>query len=151
MLGVSRNNLTNKYRNLIGKFVYSDNLNGRIFLNEFPDNSSLTVEGCIEMCHSQNFTLAGTEWSVQCFCGNDLIGGAIQVPESECNMGCGGNTTYVIFSSKILTMETLFTLGKLAVGQAAFLCTHRRATLLPTLFPLSRIPAFPDNGSIKVA
>jgi hypothetical protein len=74
-------------------FAPSDSQYGRIFLDEFPDNPNTTVAGCIAMCQSQNYTLAGVEWSVQCFCGNVLIGGAVRAPESECNMGCGGNTT----------------------------------------------------------
>lgn len=35
-------------------------------------------------------------FSVQCFCGDTLINGATLGSESDCNMGCGGNTTYVI-------------------------------------------------------
>lgn len=28
-------------------------------------------------------------------CGDTLIAGAVKALESSCNMGCGGNTTYV--------------------------------------------------------
>lgn len=31
--------------------------------------------------------------AVQCFCGNDLINGAVPASDSDCNMGCGGNAT----------------------------------------------------------
>ncbi|OBZ73298.1 putative fungistatic metabolite [Grifola frondosa] len=70
-----------------------DNAFGRIFQTELPDNQGLTVESCITSCAAQNFTLAGAEYSVQCFCGNTLINGAVKGSETDCNMGCGGDTT----------------------------------------------------------
>src|ERR1700722_2046563 len=50
------------------KDSFSDNAYGRIFANENPDDSGLTVESCIASCQSQNYTVAGLEYSVQC-CG----------------------------------------------------------------------------------
>ena len=41
----------------------SDNAHGRIFGTELPDNQGLTVEGCVQSCSSQNFTLAGMEFA----------------------------------------------------------------------------------------
>ncbi|KAF8129080.1 copper radical oxidase-like protein [Boletus edulis] len=70
---------------------YVDNANGRILGNE-NDNSSTTVESCIAYCSSSNFTLAGVEYSTQCFCGNELVDGAVKAPDSDCNMACGGNS-----------------------------------------------------------
>lgn len=40
-----------------------DNANGRVFANEDPDNSALTVESCINSCASQGFSVAGMEFS----------------------------------------------------------------------------------------
>ncbi|KAI0058608.1 copper radical oxidase [Artomyces pyxidatus] len=72
---------------------YVDNAHGRIFSTELPDNQNLTVENCIASCASQNFTLSGVEFSVQCFCGNTLINGAVESTDADCNMGCGANAT----------------------------------------------------------
>ncbi|EKM51417.1 uncharacterized protein PHACADRAFT_263528, partial [Phanerochaete carnosa HHB-10118-sp] len=72
---------------------YVDNAFGRIFTTEIPDNQNLTVETCVSTCNGQNFTLAGMEFAVQCFCGDELINGAVTAPDSDCNMGCGGNAT----------------------------------------------------------
>ncbi|KAI0631805.1 hypothetical protein C8Q77DRAFT_1219134 [Trametes polyzona] len=72
---------------------YVDNAFGRIFANQLPDNPAVTVESCIASCQSQNFTLAGLEFGVQCFCGNTLIEGAVPGEEDTCNMACGGNST----------------------------------------------------------
>ena len=43
-----------------------DNAHGRVFQTELPDNQALTIESCIASCTSQNFTLAGAEYGVQC-------------------------------------------------------------------------------------
>ncbi|KAF7333204.1 hypothetical protein MVEN_02386300 [Mycena venus] len=74
-----------------GCFV--DNAHGRIVANQQPDNAQLTIESCVKTCSAQNFTVAAAEFSTQCFCGNQLIAGATAAPESDCNMGCGGNAT----------------------------------------------------------
>ena len=42
----------------------SDNAFGRVFTDiDIPGNPNNTVEICIETCISQNFTVAGTEFS----------------------------------------------------------------------------------------
>ncbi|KAJ7262498.1 hypothetical protein C8J57DRAFT_1436432 [Mycena rebaudengoi] len=74
----------------VGCFV--DNAHGRILAHpQTPDNAQLTMELCVGLCNSQNFTIAAAEFSV--ICGNELIDGATAAPEADCNMGCGGNTT----------------------------------------------------------
>ncbi|KAJ7364637.1 copper radical oxidase [Mycena albidolilacea] len=73
----------------VGCFV--DNANGRVLTIEV-DNANLTMESCVASCDAQNLTIAGGEFSV--LCGNELIDGAKPAPESECNLGCGGNLTY---------------------------------------------------------
>lgn len=70
---------------------YVDNAFGRIFQTQLPDDPNLTVESCVSSCNSQNFTLAGMEFSTQCFCGDELINGAVEGSEADCSMGCGGN------------------------------------------------------------
>ncbi|KAJ7325873.1 copper radical oxidase [Mycena albidolilacea] len=67
------------------------NAHGRIVASQQPDNAQLTIESCVKTCSAQNFTVAAAEFSTQCFCGNQLIAGATAAPESDCNMGCGGN------------------------------------------------------------
>ncbi|KIP01605.1 hypothetical protein PHLGIDRAFT_123209, partial [Phlebiopsis gigantea 11061_1 CR5-6] len=72
---------------------YVDNAHGRIFALELPDNSGLTIQSCITSCAAQGFTVAGAEFGVQCFCGKELINGAVTAPVSDCNMACGGSAT----------------------------------------------------------
>jgi len=70
-----------------------DNAHGRILQTQLPDSQTLTVESCIQACAAQNFTVAGLEFSTQCFCGPNLVAGAVISPDSQCNMACPGNTT----------------------------------------------------------
>ncbi|KAL5480284.1 hypothetical protein ACEPAI_1554 [Sanghuangporus weigelae] len=73
---------------------YVDNAHGRILGTQQPDNSALTVESCVDFCQSQNFTLAGMEFGVQCFCDNNVInGGVLAAEDTDCNMACGGGST----------------------------------------------------------
>ncbi|KAJ6521662.1 glyoxal oxidase N-terminus-domain-containing protein [Mycena vulgaris] len=74
----------------VGCFV--DGAAGRVLTTEI-DNVNLTMEICVATCDAQNFTIAGGEFSTQCFCGDELIEGAASAPESDCNMACGGNST----------------------------------------------------------
>ncbi|KAJ7222415.1 hypothetical protein GGX14DRAFT_428693 [Mycena pura] len=72
----------------VGCFV--DNAHGRVLGNEV-DSTNLTMESCVSMCDSLNFTVAGGEFSV--LCGDALIDGATPAAESDCNQACGGNKT----------------------------------------------------------
>ena len=70
-----------------------DNANGgRILINQQADNPQLTVESCVAACKGAGYTIAGAEYSTQCFCGNNIInGGAKATSEADCGMTCGGN------------------------------------------------------------
>ncbi|KAF7327564.1 Copper radical oxidase [Mycena kentingensis (nom. inval.)] len=75
----------------VGCFV--DGAHGRVLTTEIPDDPNMTMENCVATCSEKNFTIAGGEFSVQCFCGNALIQGAAPAPAADCNMPCGGNST----------------------------------------------------------
>ncbi|KAL6310273.1 copper radical oxidase [Sparassis latifolia] len=85
---------------------YVDNAYGRVMSYEFPDNQNLTVEICIEGCAAQNYTLAAMEYSVQCFCADDLVNGAVTAGESSCDMGCGANATEACGGPNALSVYT---------------------------------------------
>ncbi|KAJ7880660.1 glyoxal oxidase N-terminus-domain-containing protein [Mycena leptocephala] len=75
----------------VGCFV--DGATGRVLTTQIlPDNANLTMESCVASCDALNFTISGGEFSV--VCGNELIEGAAPAPESDCNLACGGNSTY---------------------------------------------------------
>ncbi|KAF8860303.1 copper radical oxidase [Acephala macrosclerotiorum] len=71
---------------------YLDGYNGRILSQGQPDSQTLTQGSCEAKCASQGYTIAGMEWSVQCFCDNFLYNGAtLALNQADCNMPCGGN------------------------------------------------------------
>ncbi|KAF8736996.1 hypothetical protein AX14_013631 [Amanita brunnescens Koide BX004] len=70
-----------------------DNAFGRILLTAAPGSTNNTVESCIAACQSQSFTVAGTEYGDECYCGDQLANGAVTAAEADCNMGCAGKTT----------------------------------------------------------
>ncbi|KAF7193724.1 WSC domain-containing protein [Pseudocercospora fuligena] len=72
---------------------YTDNMQaGRALNNQRPDNQSMTVESCIAACSSQGYTIAGMEYSTQCFCDNYLRNSPTLRDDTECNMACSGNS-----------------------------------------------------------
>ncbi|MCJ1314408.1 hypothetical protein MMC25_008090 [Agyrium rufum] len=71
---------------------YVDNAQGRIMSHQNADSSSLTVENCVASCQSQGYSVAGMEYSSQCFCDNGIMnGGALASADSQCSNTCSGN------------------------------------------------------------
>ncbi|MCJ1475830.1 hypothetical protein MMC13_004494 [Lambiella insularis] len=71
---------------------YVDGVNGRIIANQEPDSQTNTIESCISQCVAAGYSVSGTEYGVQCFCGNNLInGGVLASADSQCNVACAGN------------------------------------------------------------
>jgi hypothetical protein len=74
------------------KGCYVDGVNGRILNIQNPDSATLTIESCVQTCVGLGYTVAGMEYSQQCFCGNYLVnGGALASADTECSMPCSGN------------------------------------------------------------
>ncbi|KYN31445.1 Xylosyltransferase oxt [Trachymyrmex septentrionalis] len=51
-----------------------------------------TPERCAYMCLQSGFPYAGTEYSVECFCGMEEPLQTKRLPDSSCNMKCSGNS-----------------------------------------------------------
>jgi hypothetical protein len=69
-----------------------DQAYGRIMQYEQPNNPSLTVESCVKTCASSNYTVAGVEFGVQCFCGYEVINAGVAASnQGDCSQACGGN------------------------------------------------------------
>lgn len=76
------------------KGCWVDNANGRILNQQLPDNQTLTPQTCIAMCAAQGYSVAGAEYSFQCFCDNFIRnGGQLANSDSECNAACAGDNT----------------------------------------------------------
>lgn len=71
-----------------------DGANGRILGKQLSDNPKLTLASCANSCASQGYTIAGAEYSRQCFCGKQIVnGGKKAASDSECNTPCAGDSS----------------------------------------------------------
>lgn len=70
-----------------------DGQQGRILNFQAADDPALTNAKCAAECKDKGYTVAGTQYYTQCFCGHALVNGPTNtVAESECNTACGGNS-----------------------------------------------------------
>jgi hypothetical protein len=54
----------------------------------------MTTAKCTSFCSSKGFTMAGTEYSTECYCGNSFSNGLGQVKsDGNCYMSCGGDNS----------------------------------------------------------
>lgn len=72
-----------------------DNIGGRTLTGASLDEEDMTNEKCVDFCISQGFSIAGTEYSTQCYCGTSLPQDRAPVEGlmGDCFMPCGGDTT----------------------------------------------------------
>ncbi|KAG7293052.1 hypothetical protein NEMBOFW57_003098 [Staphylotrichum longicolle] len=64
----------------------------------------MTIQACLNFCASKGFPYAGTEYSVECFCGSSLAATAAKVADSVCNMPCSGDATQPCGAGSRLTL-----------------------------------------------
>jgi hypothetical protein len=67
-----------------------DNVNGRALPNQVAVSGN-TIETCTAACNTAGYSLAGMEYSVECWCGNSVGAGGALATASDCNMPCSGN------------------------------------------------------------
>lgn len=75
-----------------------DSAVARTFPYELVMTDNNTAENCLSQCSEYGYAHGGMEYGNQCFCGDasdiDAAGATLQ-PESDCNMACSGNATYI--------------------------------------------------------
>jgi hypothetical protein len=72
---------------------FSDNLGNRVLSGiTFANigNHQVTNTKCTAYCGAKGFSMAGTEYGGQCFCGNALVG-STELADDQCNMPCEGD------------------------------------------------------------
>ena len=67
-----------------------DGVDGRILNEQQPDNQANSNELCAQTCAAAGYNISGTEYSVQCFCGNAIYNGGNKTVDSDCSMSCPG-------------------------------------------------------------
>jgi hypothetical protein len=68
-------------------------------------NHEVTNSKCIAYCGAAGFSMAGTEYGGQCFCG-DQLNGSSKLAESECSMPCEGDASETCGGSMTLSVYT---------------------------------------------
>lgn len=101
---------------------YSDNLNPRSLDFNGWWGEPITSSGCADFCHTQGYSIAGTENSGQCFCGNELSQSTVQAP-SACNMPCDGDASQICGGKATLSV---FSANQLSTRRARRAHKHRR-------------------------
>jgi glyoxal oxidase-like protein/WSC domain-containing protein len=79
---------------------YAEGTNGRALPNgaAVPGGApAMTVELCQAACLDLGYTLAGVEYSQECWCGNAFANGGAPAPDGDagCNQPCKGNTAEI--------------------------------------------------------
>ncbi|OWZ54809.1 glucan endo-1,3-alpha-glucosidase agn1 [Cryptococcus neoformans c45] len=68
-------------------------------------SSSLTPLLCVTQCTKLGYTMAGTEYGDECYCGDNFNGnGGGMAPSSICNMPCEGDTSEMCGNSWYLNL-----------------------------------------------
>lgn len=81
-------------------------------------SADMTLERCMANC--AGFDYWGTEYGVECYCGNSLHSSSSTAPLSECNMVCGGdNTQYCGAGNRIELYSTTATRSSTSTSSAA--------------------------------
>lgn len=73
-------------------------------------SANMTNAACQAACQASRYTLAGTEYSGECYCDNQLRNGGGLAPDGDakCNMNCNGNQTEICGGSDRLTLFQYF-------------------------------------------
>ncbi len=67
-----------------------DGKNGRILPYQVPDSTANSPATCANACLAAGYTISGTEYAVQCFCGNAIYNGGVTVADTDCSTACPG-------------------------------------------------------------
>jgi hypothetical protein len=77
-------------------------LSGITFANLGTHNTTTT--GCVAYCDAQGYSIAGTEYGGQCFCGNSLASASTKVGDDKCSMACEGDRAQLCGGSLTLSV-----------------------------------------------
>jgi hypothetical protein len=82
---------------------FTDAYNGRALTS--GGGNIMTIEQCLDICNKQGFTMAGVEYTHECYCGNSLlVANGNGVPSGMCSYPCLGNTKQVCGGSRLLSV-----------------------------------------------
>jgi len=81
---------------------HTDSVGARVLTDDALASSTMTVEMCAAFC--DGYSYFGTEYGVECYCGNTFANPTSQVPESDCHFNCGGSSAELCGAGNRLTL-----------------------------------------------
>jgi hypothetical protein len=85
-------------------------------IEEENDNSTMTILSCVEECIALGYTVAGMEYSDQCFCDDYIRNNATLASEdSDCAMTCAGDSSEICGGPNLLSVYSNATITVLPV------------------------------------
>ena len=94
-------------KNIVRSRIQREATNGRaLSAGGYTSGTAMTEASCISYCSTggRNYAYAGIEYASECYCGNTLDSTASAAPETDCNMGCSGNTAQACGAGNRLTV-----------------------------------------------
>ncbi|KAM5543649.1 hypothetical protein V8D89_002900 [Ganoderma adspersum] len=91
----------------------AEGTNGRALTGASTTATNMTRGVCAAFCASQGFTLAGVEFSDECYCDNEMRNGASMsvVTWNECSNHCAGNSNEICGGPQRLTLLSAINAG----------------------------------------
>ena len=86
----------------------------------------MTNDACISFCDNAGYSVAGTEYGGQCFCGDDIS--STQLNDAQCSMACTGAAGEMCGGSAALSVwkKTATSKFKMERRYANHLVRHER-------------------------
>lgn len=84
----------------------TDNYYARALTGASTSAPGMTNEQCVQFCGGKGFSIAGTEYSDECYCANSIPASAQPVAGivGNCNMACAGDATEFCGGSGLLSL-----------------------------------------------
>ncbi|WWC86674.1 uncharacterized protein L201_001551 [Kwoniella dendrophila CBS 6074] len=90
--------------------VVAEGTSGRALTTTLWSSPTNTIESCANGCAAAGFTIAGTEYSSECYCGNSFSnGGGAIVDSSSAFMACSGDLAQMCGGPSILSVVSSIT------------------------------------------
>jgi WSC domain len=71
---------------------WKDSVSSRSLDGAYYRGNDVTPSQCASWCYSQQFRVAGVEFGIECFCGEELLN-PDYAPPGDCNEACAGDST----------------------------------------------------------
>lgn len=91
--------------------VVTEGQNGRLLPVQILNDQTNTVEVCANACAAAGYTISGTEYSSECYCGNAFsaaANGGQLVDDSAAFMTCAGNGAQKCGGPSILSVTSAY-------------------------------------------